>query len=83
METTLRQLGFTDSQLNDVKIIMSLETDEELADWMEKVGVEDVEYGIRLLEVFSAVIKYARKYNNGELDPSLGPARMLMDKYFS
>ena len=45
------QLGFTEYQLNDFNIVMSLKTTEQIQDWMESVGYDDVCYGITLVEL--------------------------------
>jgi hypothetical protein len=45
------KLGFTEYQLNDFNIVMSLKTTEQIHDWMESVGYEDVCYGITLVEL--------------------------------
>tara|TARA_B110000503_G_scaffold141270_1_gene234254 strand:- start:863 stop:1117 length:255 start_codon:yes stop_codon:yes gene_type:complete len=40
-----------DSQKEDVRIMMSLDTKDEINNWMECVGWDDVKYGLALLEV--------------------------------
>lgn len=45
------QLGFTEYQLNDFNIVMSLKTTEQIQDWMTSVGYEDVCYGITLVAI--------------------------------
>ena len=45
------KLGFTEYQLNDFNIVMSLKTTEQIHDWMESVGHDDVCYGITLVEL--------------------------------
>lgn len=43
--------GFTAYQLQDLRIVMSLKTSEDIQDWMMSVGPDDVRYGISLVEV--------------------------------
>ena len=40
-----------DDQKNDIRILVSLKNTEEVQEWMEAVGWEDVLYGMTLLEV--------------------------------
>jgi len=44
------RLGFTTYQVSDMNIVMSLITPEQIQQWMQAVGAEDVTYAIGLLE---------------------------------
>ena len=44
------RLGFTTYQATDMNIVMSLITSEQIQEWMQAVGAEDVTYAIDLLE---------------------------------
>jgi hypothetical protein len=44
------RLGFTDYQIQDLRIILGLNTKEHVRDWVESVGPEDVLYGMSLVE---------------------------------
>jgi hypothetical protein len=44
------RLGFTTYQVSDMNIVMSLITPEQIQEWMQAVGAEDVTYAIGLLE---------------------------------
>jgi hypothetical protein len=44
------RLGFTTYQATDMNIVMSLITPEQIQEWMQAVGAEDVTYAIDLLE---------------------------------
>jgi hypothetical protein len=44
------QLGFTDYQTQDLRIILGLKTKQHIQDWMESVGPADVLYGMSLVE---------------------------------
>ena len=44
------RLGFTTYQVSDMNIVMSLITPEQIQEWMQAVGAEDVTYAIDLLE---------------------------------
>ena len=44
------RLGFTTYQASDMNIVMSLITPEQIQEWMQAVGSEDVTYAIGLLE---------------------------------
>jgi hypothetical protein len=44
------RLGFTTYQVSDMNIVMSLITPEQIQEWMQSVGSEDVTYAIELLE---------------------------------
>jgi len=44
------RLGFTTYQATDMNIVMSLITPEQIQEWMQAVGAEDVTYAIGLLE---------------------------------
>ena len=48
--TDLTKYGFTASQAQDLKILLSLRTPEEINEWIYAVGESDVEYGISLIE---------------------------------
>lgn len=43
------KLGFDEYESIDLKIMMNLETKEDIQEWMEAVGEDDVRYGIELL----------------------------------
>ena len=45
-----RRLGFDSYQSTDLRIIMSLQTPEDIQEWMEAVGKDDVFYGLSLIE---------------------------------
>ena len=44
------RLGFDHYQSTDLRIIMSLQTPQDIREWMEAVGEEDVFYGLSLVE---------------------------------
>ena len=44
------RLGFDHYQSVDLRILMSLQTPEDIQEWMEAVGPDDVCYGISLME---------------------------------
>ncbi len=44
------RLGFDHYQSTDLRILMSLQTPEDIQEWMEAVGPDDVCYGISLIE---------------------------------
>lgn len=45
------KLGFESYQVNDLKILLSLETPEQKAEWYSAVGQEGLNYSITLLEL--------------------------------
>jgi hypothetical protein len=44
------RLGFDHYQSTDLRILMSLQTPEDIQEWMEAVGPDDVCYGLALIE---------------------------------
>lgn len=76
----LRELGFTEEQIADLTIILSLRSHEEIVQWMESVGEEDVEYGLQLMEtvVQLANMKKAEYVETEEYSP----ASELLNKFF-
>ena len=44
------KLGFNSSQATDLLIMMRLDTEQDMEEWMIAVGKEDVDYGIRLMQ---------------------------------
>ena len=44
------RLGFDHYQSVDLRILMSLQTPEDIQEWMEAVGPDDVFYGLSLIE---------------------------------
>jgi hypothetical protein len=44
------RLGFDHYQSTDLRILMSLQTPEDIQEWIEAVGPDDVCYGISLME---------------------------------
>lgn len=44
------RLGFDHYQSVDLRILMSLQTPEDIQEWMEAVGPDDVCYGLSLME---------------------------------
>jgi hypothetical protein len=44
------RLGFDHYQSIDLRILMSLETPQDIQEWMEAVGPGDVFYGLSLIE---------------------------------
>jgi hypothetical protein len=44
------RLGFDHYQSIDLRILMSLETPQDIQEWMEAVGPDDVFYGLSLIE---------------------------------
>ena len=44
------RLGFDHYQSVDLRILMSLQTPQDIREWMEAVGPDDVCYGISLME---------------------------------
>jgi len=44
------QYRYTPAQLQDINIMLNLNTREEMRDWIEAVGADDVFYGLALLE---------------------------------
>ena len=57
------RLGFTEYQVSDMKIVMSLVTPEQIQGWMVAVGAEDVTYAIGLLEQ-AALLELDRETEN-------------------
>ena len=49
-KTDFSKLGFNSYQCVDLQIILSLRSKADMAEWMEAVGPEDVDYGINLLK---------------------------------
>jgi hypothetical protein len=47
------QLGFTSYQINDLRILLSLETLEQTREWADAVGPEDQQYGSTLLQLLA------------------------------
>lgn len=43
------RLGFDQYQATDLQILMNLKSSEDIRGWMDAVGSDDVEYGIKLL----------------------------------
>jgi hypothetical protein len=41
---------YSPEQLVDIRIIMSLQTQEQMSDWIQAVGAEDAIYGVALIE---------------------------------
>jgi hypothetical protein len=44
------RLGFDHYQSVDLRILMSLQTPEDVQEWVEAVGPDDVFYGLSLIE---------------------------------
>ena len=44
------RLGFDHYQSVDLRILMSLQTPEDIQEWMAAVGTDDVFYGLSLIE---------------------------------
>lgn len=44
------RLGFDHYQSTDLRILMSLQTPEDIQEWMAAVGPDDVFYGLSLME---------------------------------
>jgi hypothetical protein len=44
------RLGFTDYQVQDLRIILSLNTPELMQEWAVAVGSDDAMYGVSLVE---------------------------------
>lgn len=45
-----REYHFSEDQITDLEILMSLSTPEEIREWIQAVGNDDVHYGLSLLE---------------------------------
>lgn len=45
------RLGFDSYQSQDIRILMSLNTKEQIQEWMDAVGPTDFEYAMDLLEI--------------------------------
>jgi hypothetical protein len=45
------RLGFDSYQSQDIRILMSLNTKDQIQEWMDAVGPEDFEYAVGLLEI--------------------------------
>jgi|DEB0MinimDraft_3_1074331.scaffolds.fasta_scaffold78724_4 phosphoenolpyruvate synthase/pyruvate phosphate dikinase len=48
--------GFDQYQITDLQIIMNLETKEDMREFAETVGHEDVQYGLALLETLALAV---------------------------
>jgi len=48
--------GFDRYQITDLQIIMNLETKEDMREFAETVGQEDVQYGLALLETLALAV---------------------------
>jgi len=48
--------GFDQYQTTDLQIIMNLETKEDMREFAETVGHEDVQYGLALLETLALAV---------------------------
>jgi len=48
--------GFDQYQITDLQIIMNLETKEDMREFAETVGQEDVHYGLSLLETLALAV---------------------------
>jgi len=44
------RLGFDSYQSQDIRILMSLNTKDQIQEWMDAVGPHDFEYAVDLLE---------------------------------
>jgi hypothetical protein len=47
------RLGFNSYQINDIRILLSLETPEQVREWSNAVGPDDRQYGANLLELLA------------------------------
>jgi hypothetical protein len=47
------QLGWNSYQVNDIKIVFSLKTPEQLDEWAKSVGSADVAYASALVETYA------------------------------
>ena len=48
--------GFDQYQITDLQIIMNLETKEDMREFAETVGHEDIQYGLALLETLALAV---------------------------
>ena len=51
-----RDYNFTEDQIIDLEILMNLSTPEEIHEWIQVVGNDDVYYGLTLLECASLAV---------------------------
>jgi hypothetical protein len=47
------RLGFKDYQINDIRILLGLETPQQVREWSDAVGQDDRQYGANLLELLA------------------------------
>lgn len=56
IHSDLTKYGFTPEQSQDLKILLSLKTPEEIGEWILAVGEDDVNYGISLIECLALTV---------------------------
>lgn len=76
------RLGFDRYQSGDLRILMSLDTKEQIKEWMEAVGPEDFEYAMNLIETAAEMTLLEDIDAIVESDPSCIDAKIQLSLIF-
>lgn len=76
------RLGFDSYQAGDLRILMSLETKEQIQEWLEAVGPEDFEYAMNLIEMAAELTLLEDIDAIVEADPSCIDAKIQLSRIF-
>ena len=76
------RLGFDSYQSGDLRILMGLNTKEQIQEWMAAVGPEDFEYAMGLLEMAAEMTLLEDIDAIVEADPSCIDAKIQLSRIF-
>ena len=76
------RLGFDSYQSGDLRILMGLDTKEQIQEWMAAVGPEDFEYAMNLLETAAEMTLLEDIDAIVEADPSFIDAKIQLSRIF-
>ena len=76
------RLGFDSYQSGDLRILMDLNTKEQIQEWMAAVGPEDFEYAMGLLEMAAEMTLLEDIDAIVEADPSCIDAKIQLSRIF-
>jgi len=76
------RLGFDSYQSTDLRILMSLNTKEQMQEWMDAVGTEDFHYAMTLLETAAELTLLEDIDAIVEADPSFIDAKIQLSRIF-
>ena len=76
------RLGFDSYQSGDLRILMGLDTKEQIQEWMAAVDPEDFEYAMDLLEMAAEMTLLEDIDAIVEADPSCIDAKIQLSRIF-